>query len=124
MAGTCKGAIYPEVTSRFKDKTSCFYFDIARTIGDLSTNDSSSNYRQSMNTAKATFKDVVVTAGPFNGKSSNAVFEVRLQNEKQNSLVTLTSLLTDVAVDMRAQAKKERALEVFPGGVPAIIHTN
>ena len=124
MAGTSKAAIDPEVTSRFKDKTSCFYFDIARTIGDLSTNDSSSNYRQSMNTAKATFKDVVVTAGPFNGKSSNAVFEVRLQNEKQNSLVTLTSLLTDVAVDMRAQAKKERALEVFPGGVPAIIHTN
>lgn len=124
MAGASKAAIDPEVTNRFKDKTSCLYFDIAQTIGDLSTNDSSSNYRQSMNTAKATFKDVVVTAGPFNGKSSNAVFEVRLQNEKQNSLVTLTSLLTDVAVDMRAQAKKERALEVFPGGVPAIIHTN
>jgi hypothetical protein len=55
-----------------------------------------------------------------------ATFEVRMQNEKQNSLVTLTSLLTDIAVDMRVQAKKEKEMEekLFPGGIPAIIRTN
>lgn len=124
MAGASKTAIDPELLNRFKDKTGGFYFDIARTIGSLSTNDSSASYQQSMKTARDTFKDMIMTADPFNGKSSSAVFEVRLQNEKQNSLVTLTSLLTDVAVDMRAQARKERALDIFPGGVPAIIHTN
>ncbi len=124
MAGISKAVIDPELLNRFKDKTGGFYFDIARTISSLSTNDSSANYQQSMKTARETFKDIIVTSGPFNGKSSSAVFEVRLQNEKQNSLVTLTSLLTDVAVDMRAQARKEKALDIFPGGVPAIIHTN
>jgi D-alanyl-D-alanine dipeptidase len=49
-----------------------------------------------------------------------------MQNEKQNSLVTLTSLFTDIAVDMRVAAKKNKDTEekLFPGGVPAIIRTN
>ena len=49
-----------------------------------------------------------------------------MQNEKQNSLVTITSLLTDIAVDMRVKAKKEKEMDekIFPGGVPAIIRTN
>jgi len=69
---------------------------------------------------------VLATSDNFDGKSVKATLEVRMQNEKQNSLVTLTSLITDIAVDMRLQAKREKESEekLFPGGVPAIIRTN
>ena len=88
--------------------------------------DSIGGYNHSMRTAKETFKDVIGVSDNFDGKSIKASFEVRMQNEKQNSLVTLTSLLTDIAVDMRVQAKREKDSEekLFPGGVPAIIRTN
>lgn len=124
IAGLEKAAIQPDILNRFKDKTGVCYFDIAQTIGSLSAGDTASSYRQSMTTARETFKDLIVTSDKFDGKSSRAIFEVRMQDEKQNSLVTLTSLLTDVAVDMRKQARKEKALDIFPGGMPAIIRTN
>jgi hypothetical protein len=79
-----------------------------------------------MKTAKETFKDIIGSSDNFDGKSVKGVFEIRMQNEKQNSLVTLTSLLTDIAVDMRVASKKQKELEekMFPGGIPAIIRTN
>jgi hypothetical protein len=80
-----------------------------------------------MITARETFKDIIGSSDQFDGKSVKGNFEVRMQNEKQNSLVTLTRLFTDIAVDMRVQAKRETDAQdsrLFPGGVPAIIRTN
>lgn len=124
MSNTGKATIQSEILNRFKNKTGVIYFDIANTLSALAKNDSTGSYHKSMQTTRETFKDIIVTSDKFDGKSTQGVFEVRMQNEKQNSLVTLTSLLTDIAVDMRAQAKKERELDLFPGGVPAIIRTN
>jgi len=79
-----------------------------------------------MKTAKETFKDIIGTSDNFDGKSIKGTFEIRMQNEKQNSLVTLTSLITDIAVDMRVAARRQKEMEekMFPGGFPAIIRTN
>ncbi len=123
--GTSKAVINKEATDRFKGKSTVFYFDIANTLNGF-TKDSSSTFNRSLNTAKNTFKDVMASSDNFDGKSIKASFEIRMQNEKQNSLVTLTSLLTDIAVDMRVQAKREKEMEekMFSGGVPAIIRTN
>ncbi len=120
-----KATINKEALDRFKGKSTVFYVDIAATLNGFSK-DPSANYDHSLQTAKTTFKDVIATSDNFDGKKLNADFEIRMQNEKQNSLVTLTSLLTDIAVDMRVQAKREREMEtrMFPGGIPAIIRTN
>ena len=125
LAKSNKAVINKEAMDMFKGKSTVFYFDIANTINGFSK-DSTGSYRRSLNTAKATFKDIIATSENFDGKSIKASFEVRMQNEKQNSLVTLTSLLTDIAIDMRVQAKREKESEerLFPGGVPAIIRTN
>jgi len=125
IAKTNKAVINKEVLDRFKGKSSAFYFDIANTLTGF-TKDSASNYNHSLATAKETFKDMIGTSDIFDGKGIKASFEIRMQNEKQNSLVTLTSLFTDIAVDMRVQAKKEKEMDekLFPGGVPAIIRTN
>jgi hypothetical protein len=120
-----KSTINKEALDKFRGKSTVFYFDIAGTLNGF-TKDPSGAYNHSLNNAKSTFKDVIATSDNFDGKNIKAQLEIRLQNEKQNSLVTLTSLLTDIAVDMRVQAKREKEMEekLFPGGVPAIIRTN
>jgi hypothetical protein len=125
MAKTSKATINKEALDRFKGKSTVFYLDIASTLNGF-IKDSTGNFNNSLRTAKETFKDVIATSDNFDGKSIKASFEVRMQNEKQNSLVTLTSLFTDIAVDMRVQAKREKETEekLFPGGIPAIIRTN
>lgn len=126
MSNNSKAVINTDVLNRFKGKSTVFYFDIANTIAGFMGNNSNGDYNRSMQTARATFKDIIGTSDNFDGKSVKGVFEVRMQNEKQNSLVTLTSLLTDIAVDMRVAAKKQKEMEekMFPGGIPAIIRTN
>ena len=125
IAKTNTATINKDALDRFKGKSTVFYFDIANTLNGF-LSDSAGNFNNSLRTAKETFKDVIATSDNFDGKSIKAAFEVRMQNEKQNSLVTLTSLLTDIAVDMRVQAKREKEMELklFPAGVPAIIRTN
>ena len=125
MAKSAKTVINKEALDMFKGKSTVFYFDIAGTINGFAR-DSSGAYNHSINNAKSAFKDIIATSDNFDGKNIKAQLQVRMQNEKQNSLVTLTSLLTDIAVDMRVQAKREREMEekLFPGGVPAIIRTN
>lgn len=125
LAKSTKSVINKEVLDRFKGKSTVFYFDISGTLNGF-TKDSTGVFNHSLNNAKTTFKDIIATSDNFDGKNIKAQLEVRMQNEKQNSLVTLTSLLTDIAVDMRVQAKREREMEekLFPGGVPAIIRTN
>jgi len=124
MSGNSKAVINTETLNQFKGKSTVFYFDIANTIGGFYNN--GGDYNQSMKTAKETFKDIIGTSDNFDGKSIKGVFEIRMQNEKQNSLVTLTSLITDIAVDMRVAARRQKEMEekMFPGGFPAIIRTN
>lgn len=125
MTGTGKAVMKQEVMDKIKGKSTAFYFDMANTLSGF-IKDSSTGMQHSLNRVKNTWKDVIATSDNFDGKSIKAFVEIRMQNEKQNSLVTLTSLLTDIAVDMRVQAKKEKEMEdkMFPGGVPAIIRTN
>lgn len=126
MANNSRAVINPDVLSRFKGKSTIFYFDIANTIAGFMKDDASGDYNKSMKTAKETFKDIIGTSDNFDGKSIKGVFEIRMQNEKQNSLVTLTSLITDIAVDMRVASRRQKELEekMFTGGIPAIIRTN
>ena len=125
IAGSSNATIAKDALDRFKGKSTVFYVDIATTLNGF-IKESSGSFNHSLTTAKATFKDIIATSDNFEGKSLKASFEIRMQNEKQNSLVTITSLLTDIAVDMRVKAKKEKEMDekIFPGGVPAIIRTN
>lgn len=122
---TVQSAIQPEVQDYFKGKSTVMYVDIANTIGGF-MKDSTADYFKSMATAKNTIKDVLGSSDNFADGKINAVIELRMQNEKQNSLVTLMSLITNIAVDTRQQAKREREMEekMFPSGIPAVIRAN
>ncbi len=125
VSNKTKAVISNDALNLFKGKSAVAYFDIANTIKGFLSNQNG-NYKNSLVTAKETFKDLIVSSENFDGNSLQGKFEIRLNNEKQNSLVTLTSLFTDIAVDMRMAAKKESEAEekMFPTGMPAIIRTN
>jgi hypothetical protein len=120
-----KAVISNDALNMFRGKSAIAYFDIANTIKGF-LNNQNGDYKNSLVTAKETFKDMIISSENFDGSTLKGRFEIRLNNEKQNSLVTLTSLFTDIAVDMRMASKKEADLEekMFPTGVPAIIRTN
>jgi uncharacterized protein YbjQ (UPF0145 family) len=125
IASTTKTVINKEALNYFKGKSTVLYIDVANTINGF-VKDSTDGYHNSMITAKNTVKDIMASSENFSGGSIKAVFEVRMQNEKQNSLVTLMSLFTNIAVDARLQAKREKEMEekLFPTGVPAVIRAN
>ncbi len=120
-----KAVISNDALNMFKGKSAIAYIDIANTIKGF-LNNQNGDYKNSLVTAKETFKDLIISSDNFDGNSLKGKFEIRLNNEKQNSLVTLTSLFTDIAVDMRMASKKEAESEekIFPTGIPGIIRTN
>jgi len=122
---TTQSVLQPDVLDYFKGKSTVLYVDIANTIGGF-MKDSTASYYNSMATAKSIIKDVLGSSDNFADGKINAVIELRMQNEKQNSLVTLMSLITNIAVDARQQAKREREMEekMFPSGIPAVIRAN
>jgi hypothetical protein len=125
VSNKTKAVISNDALNMFKGKSAIAYFDIANTINGFLSNQNG-DYKKSLVTAKETFKDMIISSENFDGSTLQGKFEIRLNNEKQNSLATLTSLFTDIAVDMRMAAKKEAASEekMFPTGMPAIIRTN
>lgn len=125
LSGANKLVLNSDITNRLKNKSTVFYLDIAKTIKGFS-DDAGGSFNHSVLTASETFKDLFASSDNFDGKGIRASFEIRMQDQKQNSLVTLTRLFTDIAIDMRLQARKEKELEdrAFQSGFPAIIRTN
>jgi hypothetical protein len=120
-----KSVINQDALDYFKGKSTIIYFDVANTLNSF-IKDSTNNYYNSLTTAKKTIKDIIGSSENYSSESIKSVVELRMQNEKQNSLVTLVSLFTNIAVDVRQQAKREREAEekMFPSGIPAVIRAN
>ena len=122
---TKKSVINQEALNYFKGKSTVIYVDIANTLNSF-IKDSTTNFYNSLSTAKKTVKDLIGSSENYSSGSIKSVMELRMQNEKQNSLVTLVSLFTNIAVDVRQQAKRDREAEekMFPSGIPAVIRAN
>ncbi|MBR2649522.1 MAG: DUF4836 family protein [Sediminibacterium sp.] len=123
--GSTKIQIANDVKTHLGGKAVSFYVNMESILKSFPVGNDG-NYDKSLSTAKAIFKDI---RGYTNNIKDNAIessIEWRLQNEKQNSLVTLVSLFTNIAVDMRAVAKREKEFEekMIPAGVPGVIRTN
>ncbi len=117
--------IKPEVKEYFSGKSTAFYIDLHETLNGF-FKDSAGIFGSTSVTAKNTLKSIYGSSENFDGKKVSSSIEIRMQNEQQNSLVTLVSLLTHLTVDLRAQARHERELEEkqFPAGFPAVIRAN
>lgn len=120
-----KSTINKEALAYFKGKSTVMYIDIANTLNGF-LKDSNSGYNNSMLTARNTIKDIIGTSENYKDNKVTSVLEINMQNQKQNSLVTLVSLLTNIAVDTRAIAKREKEMEekLFPSSIPTVIRAN
>lgn len=120
-----KATINNDALNYFKGKSTVIYIDVANTLKGF-IKDSSSGYYNSLITAKNTIKDIMGSSENFADNSISSVLEINMQNQKQNSLVTLVSLFTNIAVDTRAVARREKEMEekLLPSGIPTVIRAN
>jgi len=90
-AGTSgKTGITSDIHDKIKGQAFALYFDINSILKVIPAE---GNRGAALDTAKTTFKDFLMTAGNFDGKTSKGLMELRLLNDKENSLVTFARFL-------------------------------
>ncbi|HEX3023734.1 MAG TPA: DUF4836 family protein [Chitinophagaceae bacterium] len=95
VSKTGKANISSDVINQIKDKPSAAYINIESIISGFNKNKIPSGDSIAYATAKNTFKDIIATSSNYDGTKIASEFNLRLKNEKQNSLVTLMSLFTN-----------------------------
>ena len=85
--GTGKITLPSGVADKAKGNALSFYADIASILNAMPPDTTDQSM---MNTAKQTFKDAFVSSENISGNTIKGHLEVRLVNEKENSLATLT----------------------------------
>lgn len=103
LAAKGNAAVPEDVASQSKGKSIAFYFDINKILQAIPAD---SAYLQTSESAKATFKNVIVTSDNFNGKYVGSNFELRTMNDKENSLVTLVKFISQAAKQAAEEEKK------------------
>ncbi|MGL4359750.1 MAG: DUF4836 family protein [Sediminibacterium sp.] len=123
--GSYKAEIDNDVKKYLGGKAVSFYTNMESILKSFPV-EHDGNYNKYLSTAKAIFKDIRGYTNNIKDNTIESAIEWRFHNEQQNSLVTLVSLFTNIAVDMRAVAKREKESEekMIPTGVPGVIRTN
>ncbi|MDE3144294.1 MAG: DUF4836 family protein [Bacteroidota bacterium] len=111
VSKTGKANISADVISQIKDKSSAAYVNIESIISGVSSNKFSSGDSSAYATAKNTFKDIIATSSNYDGTKIASEFNLRLKNEKQNSLVTLMSLFTNFSSNYVKNHQKDDSFE-------------
>ncbi|WP_207491420.1 DUF4836 family protein [Aridibaculum aurantiacum] len=92
-AGNAKAGISNDIMGDFKGKNAAFYVNIESILNQFPAEGGPNAV---MPQAKATFRDAKGHADNFNGKYTAGHFELRMKNEKENSLVSLVQFLSSV----------------------------
>ncbi|MDB5191783.1 MAG: hypothetical protein JWQ96_1346 [Segetibacter sp.] len=104
-AGTAKAGINSDLRSDFKGKPGVMYVNLESIIGAIPVSAEANNVAIHTK-AKETFKDLKGYTDNFTGKYYEGHFELRLKNEKENSLTTLLNFANTVS-----QAMEKRKME-------------
>ncbi len=95
--GTGKITLPSGVADKTKGNAVAFYADIASILNAVPPDTTDQSM---MNAAKQTFKDAILSSENISGNTIKGHLEVRLVNEKENSLATLTRYFGTVANTM------------------------
>ncbi|MBU3745544.1 MAG: DUF4836 family protein, partial [Sediminibacterium sp.] len=85
-----------EPISKYNASSILFYMDIASTIHGLIPDSTNSKYNKLLYQIGANCKEVVLTTGNFDGKTTASQAELLMQNNNVNSLVSIVQLLAFV----------------------------
>lgn len=91
-AGTGKSNLTTDVLQQAQGKSGFFYLDLAKILSQPQQTDSTQT--SGLAKASAVFKDIMGTMNNIKGNTVKGRFEVRLKNDKENSLVTLLQMIT------------------------------
>ena len=94
LAGKGNAAIPADVADRSKGKSMAFYFDFNKIIGGFAKDSSAPGI---VKTASETFKNAFASSDNFNGKFVASNAELKMINDKENSLVSLVKFFAAVA---------------------------
>ncbi|CAN5797922.1 hypothetical protein BH10BAC2_BH10BAC2_30550 [soil metagenome] len=94
LAGKGNAAIPANIADRSKGKSMAMYVDINNILGSLATDSIGGD---AMKTAQATFNDVIATSDNYNGKFVASNIELKMKDEKQNSLVSLVKFFAEMS---------------------------
>ncbi|MBG9375689.1 DUF4836 family protein [Panacibacter sp. DH6] len=95
LAGKGNAGLPADVADRSKGKSMAFYADLNRIIGGFAAADTSAQEMSKM--AQATFKNAFAASDNFNGKYISSDMELKMMNEKENSLVSLVKFFATAA---------------------------
>ena len=113
VSKTSKVNISADVMDQIKGKSTAAYVNIESIIESFKTSKLSDNDSSTLATAKGTFKDIIATSNNYDGTKIASEFNLRLKNEKQNSLVTLLSLFTNIGSRIVKNHQKDDSFEHF-----------
>jgi len=90
LAGKGNAAVPPKIADQSKGKSMAMYADINSILSGFAA-DSTSAY--AIKTAQETFSNVIMTSDNYNGKFVASNMELKMANEKENSLVSLVKFI-------------------------------
>jgi hypothetical protein len=114
-ASTAKATINSDVLNAFKGKSSVGYLDIEKTLTAIPASAASAEV---MTAAKETFRDIRGYADQYNGKYTEGHFELRLKNDKENSLTSLVKFLA-----VAGEAAKKSDSRMMPDSNDVMVDT-
>ena len=123
-AGKSGNASIPsDVFNKSQGNSLAFYLDIGSMLNaltpDNSPGESGTAGNDVLNTARATFKDVIADTKNFDGKSVNTTIELRTRNSKENSLVSMLKFFSAVSKMNNIQIKNSAVVKL--DSVPATV---
>lgn len=89
-------AFNDNILQQMKGSHTFVYSDIEKIIDVIATDSSASN-----TLIHHTFKDVIIKGVPFNGTNTSGSYVLRMQNESQNSLVSILQLFPYISKQMQ-----------------------
>lgn len=102
VAGTSKSNISSDVLNLVKGKAGAGYVNINSIVTAALKGTSDSAGTKILNLVNNSLKDGYFTSDNFDGKTMKSDMQLRMVNEKQNSLVTLMNMITDIAAIIKA----------------------
>ncbi|MBX2931109.1 MAG: DUF4836 family protein [Chitinophagaceae bacterium] len=106
LANKTKSNVSSDILSAFSGKTMATYIDINSFIKGSMNSVKDSSIQKAMNRVNATFKNVISTTDNFSGKSISGKVEVNLVNDKENSLVSILNMISDIYKISQEKEKK------------------
>jgi hypothetical protein len=95
-AGTGKATMNADILAKMKGKSTAAFVDLNSILTASISGVKDESITKILTLVNKTFKNIVVTADNFDGKGVKSEFEINMTDAKQNSLVSVLNLISDV----------------------------